>query len=143
MVAGPRNQFEMLKAGTQDSGLFFCASYEYWIVVFLASPAVSAGFRTRWSSPGSRLQLLPILLIHKDFWAAYRIPVFRFGKKSVFLAVFESGAIWRELRLTAPARLQNMPQVTTRFRPAFQSGFHAHKAGIPPLLPVSWAIRIS
>jgi len=32
-------------AGTQDSGFFFCASYEIWVVVFLASPALSAGFK--------------------------------------------------------------------------------------------------
>ena len=32
------------KAGIQDSGLFFCASYENWVVVFLASPAMSEGF---------------------------------------------------------------------------------------------------
>jgi hypothetical protein len=31
------------EAGTQDSGLFFCASYENDFVVFLASPAKSAG----------------------------------------------------------------------------------------------------
>jgi hypothetical protein len=43
----PRNQFEMRKAGTQDSGLFFCASYENRIAVFLASPGGLAGFRTR------------------------------------------------------------------------------------------------
>jgi hypothetical protein len=78
----------MLKAGTQDSGRFFCASYENWVVVFLASPAALAGFRTRWSSPGSGLQLLPILLIHKGFWAASKTPISRLGKKSVFLAVF-------------------------------------------------------
>jgi hypothetical protein len=34
----------MLKAGTQDSGLFFCASYENWVIVFLANPAMAAGF---------------------------------------------------------------------------------------------------
>jgi hypothetical protein len=59
MVASPRNQLETHEAGTQDSGLFFCASYENWVVVFLASPEMSAGFRTRRSSPGSGLQLLP------------------------------------------------------------------------------------
>jgi hypothetical protein len=78
----------MLKAGTQDSGLFFCASYDNWVVVVLSRPAMSAAFRTRWSSPSSGLQLLPILLIHKGLWAAYKIPIFRLGKKPVFLAVF-------------------------------------------------------
>jgi hypothetical protein len=78
----------MLKAGTQISGLFFCASYENWVVVFFASPAVPAGFRTRSSSPGSGLQLLPILLIHKGFWAASKISIPHLEKKSVFLAVF-------------------------------------------------------
>jgi len=31
------------KAGTQDSGLFFCMSYEKQVFVFLASLAKSAG----------------------------------------------------------------------------------------------------
>jgi hypothetical protein len=44
-------------------------------VVFLASPAMSAGFRTRWSSPSSGLQLLTILLIHRGLWAASKIPI--------------------------------------------------------------------
>jgi len=33
--SNPRNQSEMLKAGTQDSGLFFSANYENGVVVFL------------------------------------------------------------------------------------------------------------
>jgi hypothetical protein len=54
--SGPRNQFKTHEAGTQDSGLFFCASYENWVAVFLASPEMSGWFRTRRSSPGCGLQ---------------------------------------------------------------------------------------
>jgi hypothetical protein len=35
MVASARNQSEMLKAGTHDSGLFFSAKYENRVVVLL------------------------------------------------------------------------------------------------------------
>jgi hypothetical protein len=35
MVAGRRNQSEMLKAGTQGSGPFFSANHENGVVVFL------------------------------------------------------------------------------------------------------------
>jgi hypothetical protein len=42
----PPQPISNAKAGTQDSDLFFCAGYENWAVVFLASPALSAGFRT-------------------------------------------------------------------------------------------------
>jgi hypothetical protein len=56
----------MRKAGSQDSGLFFCASYENWVVFFLTkSRNVGKHFRSRWSSSCSGLQLAPILLIHK------------------------------------------------------------------------------
>jgi hypothetical protein len=37
-VADPRNHPLLHKAGTQDSGLFFCTSYENSVVVFLKSP---------------------------------------------------------------------------------------------------------
>jgi hypothetical protein len=76
------------KAGTQDSGLFFCATDENWAVLFLANPAISAGIRTRWSSRGFGLQLLPIVLIHKNICAGSKIPKSRVGMKSVLLAEF-------------------------------------------------------
>ncbi len=83
--SAPRNQFENHEAGIQDSGLFFCASYENWAVVFLASPAKSEGFLSPMVIEGSGLQ---ILLIQKGLWAASPIPISHLGKKSDFLAVF-------------------------------------------------------
>jgi hypothetical protein len=40
-VSGPRNQFVIHKAGPQDSGLFFYASHENWVGVFLATGRVA------------------------------------------------------------------------------------------------------
>ncbi len=73
------------KAGTQDSGLFFCASYENWAVVFFASSAKSEGFSSPIVIESSGLQ---ILLIQKGLWAASPISISYMGKKSDFLAVF-------------------------------------------------------
>jgi len=72
------------RAGSQDSGLFFCTSYENSVVIFLISTQSRRGYKTRWSSRGFGLQLLPILLIHKGLWAASKIPFTVLGKKSNF-----------------------------------------------------------
>jgi len=79
----------MHEAGTQDSGLFFCASYENWAIVFFCeSRNVCKDSRTRWSSSGSGLQLLPILLIHKGFLGCVQNSDFPFGKEVGFRSLF-------------------------------------------------------
>jgi hypothetical protein len=50
---------------------------------------MSAGFRTQWSSPGSGLQLLPILLIHKGFWAASKFLFPAWERSQLSLLFFE------------------------------------------------------
>jgi hypothetical protein len=74
----------MHKAGTHDSGLFFCVSYEKCVVVFFGILENWAGLGTRWSSCGSGLLLQPILLIHRGLLASSKIPFAGVGKKSVF-----------------------------------------------------------
>jgi hypothetical protein len=80
-----RNQLEMRKAGNQESGLFFGASYENWVIVFLASPANVGRILEPDGASAADLQLLLILLIHKGLRAACKIPISYLGKKSVFL----------------------------------------------------------
>ena len=82
----PRNQFSELRAGAQDSGLFFCARDENWAVVFLASPAISEGVRTRWSACSFGLQPLPTGLSNKRIWTGCKIPKTYLGRKADFLA---------------------------------------------------------
>jgi hypothetical protein len=90
------------KAGTQDSGLFFCESYENWAVVFPVSRAKAEGFLSPMVTEGSGLQ---ILLLQKGLWAASPISISHLGKKSDFLAV--SSDSWSTV---TPSRENPVPE---------------------------------